>query len=172
MRQINLVFVIGIMMISKIVAFQSLTTNVKSSTQLDMTMNRRDAWKTIGAAVVTTLLVSEPSYGKSSTFFYDDKIEEKPPEASQLPTGGKVDLNSAFVVRMYATFCDNFSLCIYCCAFVWMTWPFFLFQFLYLLFKSWQILLRISFDGAIIVYQPARMITMFCFFVFFLTYII
>jgi len=39
-----------------------------------------------------------------STFFFDDKIETVK-EASQMATGGRVDLNNAFVVRLFGLVC-------------------------------------------------------------------
>jgi hypothetical protein len=64
----------------------------KTSTQLDM--ERREVLITgiLGLAAAPGL-----AHAKGSTFFYDDKIEDVR-EASQMPTGGKLDLNSAFVV--------------------------------------------------------------------------
>lgn len=68
-------------------------TNVVTKTQLFM--RRRDILIT---GILSLIAAPDLTHAKSSTFFYDDKIEEKPPEASQMPTDGKIDLNSAFVV--------------------------------------------------------------------------
>ena len=51
------------------------------------------------SGIATLLAVPGVALAKpASTFFYDEKIEFVK-EESQMPTNGKVDLNSAFVVR-------------------------------------------------------------------------
>lgn len=62
----------------------------KTATKLDVT--RRDI-------LVTGILASIPTvaHASGSTFFYDEKIEQVR-EPSQMLTGDKLDLNSAFVV--------------------------------------------------------------------------
>jgi len=66
-------------------------TPVATTTKLDM--ERRDV-------LITGImgLVAAPGLAQAtgSTFFYDDKIEEVR-EPQQMATGGKVDLNSAYV---------------------------------------------------------------------------
>ena len=58
-------------------------------------VQRRDV---LVSGIATLLTVPGVAVAKpASTFFYDDKIEFVK-EESQMPTGGKVDLNSAFVV--------------------------------------------------------------------------
>jgi hypothetical protein len=71
-----------------------------TSTQLSL--KRRDLLIT----GIMGLLAVEPAIAnaKGSTWFYDDKIEEVR-EENQMSTGGKVDLNSAFVVRTQVRFC-------------------------------------------------------------------
>ena len=69
------------------------TTTKPTSTQLDM--ERRDVFLITG--ILGLAAAPGLAHAKGSTFFYDDKIEEVR-EQSQMPTGGKLDLNSAFVV--------------------------------------------------------------------------
>ena len=84
-----------VLLFAPVIAFVPAVVHKKTfSTKLDV--HRRDLLIT---GIVGLLVAPELVTAKSSTFFYDDKIEEKPPEPSQLPTGGKMDLNSAFVVR-------------------------------------------------------------------------
>jgi hypothetical protein len=80
------------------IAFSPAITKQASKTQLSL---RRRAFLTSG--LVGLMIVPEIASAKGSTFFYDDKIEFVK-EESQMPTGGKVDLNSAFVVRL--PYCD------------------------------------------------------------------
>jgi hypothetical protein len=83
-------------MINHVLAFAPICFKNKPftpSTQLDV--HRRDILIT---GVLSLTILPDLVNAKSSTFFYDDKIEEKPVEPSQMPTGGKMDLNSAFVV--------------------------------------------------------------------------
>lgn len=65
---------------------------VITSTQLNL--ERRDVLIT---GIMGLIAAPGIATAKGSTFFYDDKIEQVR-EESQMPTGGKVDLNSAFVV--------------------------------------------------------------------------
>jgi hypothetical protein len=72
----------------------------KSGTSKDTHLNampRRDALLTTISGLVGFIVAPHPATAKGSTFFYDDKIEFVK-EESQMPTNGKVDLNSAFVV--------------------------------------------------------------------------
>ena len=71
---------------------QKVTADV-TTTQLNL--ERRDV---IMTGILGWITVPGIATAKGSTFFYDDKIEQVR-EASQMPTGGKLDLNSAFVVR-------------------------------------------------------------------------
>lgn len=64
-------------------------------TKTELSLQRRDLLIT---GILGLIAIPEIATAKGSTFFYDDKIEEKPVEQSQMPTGGKLDLNSAFVV--------------------------------------------------------------------------
>ena len=78
-----------------VLAFITPTTH-KSSFATKLHILRRDV---LISGIVTFLLVPDLAMAKpASTFFYDEKIEFVK-EESQMPTGGKVDLNSAFVVR-------------------------------------------------------------------------
>jgi hypothetical protein len=62
-----------------------------------LNLKRRDLLITGVMGLVVQPLVAG---AKGSTFFYDDKIETQPVEQSQMNTGGKLDLNSAFVVSV------------------------------------------------------------------------
>lgn len=73
-------------------AFSPATLKKAPKTQLDV--HRRDF---LATGLAGLMIVPEIASAKGSTFFYDDKIETVK-EESQMPTGGKVDLNSAFVV--------------------------------------------------------------------------
>jgi Photosystem II 12 kDa extrinsic protein (PsbU) len=86
-------FLYLIMFINPVLAFMPISVGKKDSTALNV--QRRDV-----LIAGLTGLAGLPNLvnAKSSTFFYDDKIEEKPVEPSQMPTSGKLDLNSAFVV--------------------------------------------------------------------------
>jgi hypothetical protein len=78
---------------SSVFAFAPTTHKVNVASKLHL--QRRDVLIT---GVATMLTVPGTAVAKpASTFFYDDKIELVK-EESQMPTGGKVDLNSAFVV--------------------------------------------------------------------------
>jgi hypothetical protein len=67
-------------------------------TALKATMNRRDAF---AAAVMGLIALPELSNAKpASTFFFEDNLVNEP---SQMPTAGKTDLNSAFVVGEHTT---------------------------------------------------------------------
>lgn len=67
-------------------------TVLTSPTQLDA--QRRDVLIT---GIMGFLAAPGLAKAKGSTFFYDEKIEFVK-EENQMPTGGKIDLNSAFVV--------------------------------------------------------------------------
>lgn len=69
-----------------------------SSTELYSDVSRRDLLLTVASGIAVVVAAPEMASAKGSTFFYDEKIENVR-EASQMPTNGKVDLNSAFVVR-------------------------------------------------------------------------
>lgn len=74
-------------------AFTPMTQKPTFATKLQV--QRRDV---LVSGIATLLTVPGVAVAKpASTFFYDDKIEFVK-EESQMPTGGKVDLNSAFVV--------------------------------------------------------------------------
>lgn len=77
-----------------VLAFVPAVQKTTSSTKLDM--ERRDVLITGIMGLVAAPGMAQ-AVSASSTFFYDDKIEQVK-EASQMPTGGKLDLNSAFVV--------------------------------------------------------------------------
>jgi len=89
-------------------AFRPSPQPARPATQL--AVSRRD----VLAAAATIALVPTQAYALShgvqnregshthgSTWFFDDNIE-KVREESQMPTGGKLDLNNAVVVRMHA----------------------------------------------------------------------
>lgn len=76
-------------------AFVPSVQKTKTTTKLDL--NRRDV-------VITGImgLIGAPGLAKASsgsTFFYDDKIEQVKEASQQATEGGRLDLNSAFVVR-------------------------------------------------------------------------
>jgi hypothetical protein len=81
---------------SSVFAFSPTIQSRTSKTQLKS--QRRDF---IISGIVGLLIAPEIATAKAaSTFFYDEKIEFVK-EESQMPTGGKVDLNSAFVVSLF-----------------------------------------------------------------------
>jgi hypothetical protein len=77
-------------------SFHATKSSVAKDTQL-CAMARRDALLTAISGLVGFVAAPHPATAKGSTFFYDEKIEFVK-EESQMPTNGKVDLNSAFVV--------------------------------------------------------------------------
>jgi Mn2+/Fe2+ NRAMP family transporter len=99
-------FFLILLIFSPVLAFVPVivhkVNNVATTTNLDL--HRRDLLIT---GVLGLIVAPEITHAKSSTFFYDDKIEEKPPEPSQMATDGKYDLNSAFVVRIYESHFDQ-----------------------------------------------------------------
>ena len=89
MRLFSLFVLLG----SSVFAFTPVTQKPTFATKLQV--QRRDV---LVSGIATLLTVPGVAVAKpASTFFYDDKIEFVK-EESQMPTGGKVDLNSAFVV--------------------------------------------------------------------------
>ena len=82
-------------MSSSTIAFSPIAREKTSLMQLSA-QQRRDFLisSVVGLFVAPVLANAKPA----STFFYDDKIEFVK-EESQMYTGGKIDLNSAFVVR-------------------------------------------------------------------------
>lgn len=84
---------ISLLTVTMAVAFSPVIMKKSSKTQLSV--HRRDF---LASGLFGLMIVPEIASAKGSTFFYDDKIELVK-EESQMPTGGKVDLNSAFVVR-------------------------------------------------------------------------
>jgi hypothetical protein len=83
---------LGLLIVTTAIAFSPATMKKASKTQLSI--HRRDF---LTSGIVGLMIVPEIASAKGSTFFYDEKIEFVK-EESQMPTGGKVDLNSAFVV--------------------------------------------------------------------------
>jgi hypothetical protein len=80
---------------SKEFAFAPATTR-KEYVATKLHLQRRDI---LISGIATLFTIPGVAVAKpASTFFYDEKIEFVK-EESQMPTGGKVDLNSAFVVR-------------------------------------------------------------------------
>jgi hypothetical protein len=75
-------------------AFVPVHVKLAKTTEL-AAVSRRDVLVTALAGLVAAPALSHAS---GSTFFFDEKIETVR-EASQMPTGNRVDLNSAFVVR-------------------------------------------------------------------------
>ena len=89
------VFILLALLRPSVLAFITPTTH-KSFFATKLHVLRRDI---LISGIATFLLVPDLAVAKpASTFFYDEKIEFVK-EESQMPTGGKVDLNSAFVVR-------------------------------------------------------------------------
>lgn len=87
-------YILFVLLGSSVLAFTPTTHKDHVATKLHL--HRRDI---LISGVATLLTVPGVAVAKpASTFFYDDKIELVK-EESQMPTGGKVDLNSAFVVR-------------------------------------------------------------------------
>jgi hypothetical protein len=77
-------------------AFVPVQVKLAKATTTELAaVSRRDVLVTALAGLVTAPALSHAS---GSTFFFDEKIETVR-EASQMPTGNRVDLNSAFVVR-------------------------------------------------------------------------
>ena len=76
------------------VSQQTTTT----TTQLDM-VDRRHVLAQVATLGLLLNQVVEPAHAKGSTFFFDETIETVR-EPAQMPTGDKIDLNSAFVVRV------------------------------------------------------------------------
>lgn len=70
------------------------TTSIHCITMTTLNMHRREVLTTGFLGMLTIPVVANAS---SSTFFYDEKIEQVN-EPSQMATDGRVDLNSAFVV--------------------------------------------------------------------------
>ncbi|KAL7565755.1 hypothetical protein ACA910_010195 [Epithemia clementina (nom. ined.)] len=73
----------------------------RPNSNVALDMERRDVLEKAAAAVLGGAWLwathADPAQAKAaSTFFFDENIENVK-EASQMPTGGKVDLNSAFV---------------------------------------------------------------------------
>ena len=85
---------------------QLSTTTKPTSTQLQASMDRRHVLVTLATLVLapqhveaTPLAVhNRKGVSASSTWFFDEKIDQVHEEA-QMPTGDKLDLNSAIVVR-------------------------------------------------------------------------
>jgi hypothetical protein len=103
-------FFIFVLIITPALAFAPISFYTKNtfSSSTKLNIHRRDVLIT---GVLALTGVPKLVNAKSSTFFYDDKIEEKPVEPSQMPTSGKIDLNSAFVVRkITSTFIASISL--------------------------------------------------------------
>lgn len=67
---------------------------VQRPIKTELTVHRRDVLVTALAGLVG---VPSLTHASGSTFFYDEKIENVR-EPSQMHTGDKLDLNSAFVV--------------------------------------------------------------------------
>jgi hypothetical protein len=86
-------------------AFSPVVQQKKSTTQL-LAINRRDLITFAGVVLAPQIANAlshgvqnrEGSHTHGSTFFFDDQIENVREEA-QMPTGGKLDLNGATVVR-------------------------------------------------------------------------
>ena len=77
-------------------AFAPIAHKAKVSTT-SLTAERRDVISTMAVAMLAVTGLPELANAKgSSTFFFED---EKVREPSQQATGGKLDINSAFVVR-------------------------------------------------------------------------
>jgi hypothetical protein len=91
MRLLTLSYLI---VLSLVDAFTPTLHKTPFSTEINL--QRRDVLVSGIAAVFTIpgIATAKPA----STFFYDEKIEFVK-EESQMPTNGKFDLNSAFVVR-------------------------------------------------------------------------
>jgi hypothetical protein len=89
----RLVLLLSVLAVSAL-AFTPVQVKVSRGTSLNA-VNRRDVLITVLSGIVAAPAVSQAS---GSTFFYDDKIETVR-EQSQMPTGDRLDLNSAFVVR-------------------------------------------------------------------------
>lgn len=93
MRVIFLISLLAAVATAFTIPIKKVATVTTSTTALNL--KRRDLLITGVMGLVVQPLVAG---AKGSTFFYDDKIEDQPVEQSQMNTGGKVDLNAAFVV--------------------------------------------------------------------------
>lgn len=93
---------------------ESLTT--ATSTMLLHAVNRRDVVDLLTGGAILGCTPGLASAKAASTFFYDDQIENVR-EESQMYTGGKLDLNSAFVVsaciqpRKLGTIYESWPIC-------------------------------------------------------------
>jgi uncharacterized protein YycO len=81
-------------------AFTPVQVKVPRVTSLSA-VNRRDVLITVLSGIVAAPAVSQAS---GSTFFFDEKIETVH-EPSQMHTGDRLDLNSAFVVSAVCCSC-------------------------------------------------------------------
>jgi len=89
------VFIALLTLVAATSAFAPAIKTKKPATKLDV--SRRDVFAGIAGLVAAAPVVANAA---GSTFFVDDKIELLRPEPSQMATGGKIDLNNAFVVRI------------------------------------------------------------------------
>ena len=99
-------FVLFVTIFSLASAFSPVLQTKKSTTTQLSAVSRRDAVTLAVGAFLAPQVARAASHGMAnregahthgSTFFFDENIE-KVREESQMPTGGKVDLNNAAVV--------------------------------------------------------------------------
>ena len=108
-------FLFALSLLTLAAAFRPAVKPKPSMTELAM-VTRRDALLAAGLAVVAPVEAAraashaiqnrEGSHTHGSTWFFDDKIEQVR-EESQMPTGGKLDLNNAAVVSVAHTHTHN-----------------------------------------------------------------
>lgn len=90
-------FLLAALLASSANAFTLVQPTTRADTALSATMDRRSVMAGLAASIVTTTMTpGVASAGPASTFFWDDQIENVREEA-QMHTGGKIDLNAAFV---------------------------------------------------------------------------
>jgi hypothetical protein len=89
----RIVLLLSLLSVSAL-AFTPVQVKIPRATSLNA-VNRRDVLITVMSGIVAAPAVSQAS---GSTFFFDEKIETVH-EPSQMHTGDRLDLNSAFVVR-------------------------------------------------------------------------
>ena len=97
-------------LLTTVTAFSPIVYKTKtksSTTQLD-SVDRRHVLVTVAATLVAPLIAeatplavhNRQGVSASSTWFFDERIDEVH-EESQMPTGNKLDLNSAIVVCVF-----------------------------------------------------------------------
>lgn len=87
-----------LVLVPSVISFTPTVLKQSYYTTTALNVRRRDILLSAGIAGLVLLPTNDATAKPASTFFYDEKIEFVK-EESQMPTGGKIDLNSAFVVR-------------------------------------------------------------------------